>query len=270
MTSPFNQSLPRMANSIIYKYIWTAERTGKKDHNPRVRIIASKDYIWMNNISIPVDWVDEINSVGPGFSISWINQISNKREIVYFCVRSFFGYNTKTRDELINKFQTLTKCSPNESKVLTTSEGTCKPLSESIKAKNQVPNEAVTKDSANSVKSEKNHGICQECNNSNTHILDFFTFYNIVYSYKYETKREVLCAKHLKSRYKTLLLLNALFGSLGLPGIFTSPFVVYKQGIEGKRMGLLSMKYCCFSVFISCLPLVLILGMILLPIMKRL
>jgi hypothetical protein len=152
---------------------------------------------------VPLAWIRAVEPLGPGFEIVWENPIENREESAAFCIlRSGWGYNTKKRDELMQRVRDAV------------SRADARPTPQKI---------AVVEMRAG----------CQVCGEAHAHTFDFDWFTCFVVHFIAKSDRRVLCARHGASRLRLVTLYNTIVGNLGL-GMFVSPVISWRN-IRGVR-----------------------------------
>jgi hypothetical protein len=93
MKSIFEKSKPK--GNIYFKgNLYLADEKGKATNTGSIPIVVGPEYVWLGkSLSIPLDWEINMEPVGPGFGLNWLNPLNNQLEFQYFCFRTFFGYN---------------------------------------------------------------------------------------------------------------------------------------------------------------------------------
>ncbi len=169
--------------------VWNANDKGKDLGTGNNPILVGPEYIWFSkNLSVPIYWVKEIYPVGSGFFLKWHNEINKEEERAVLCVRTFFGYNIKKRDEII---QAIRKAKNIASPVA----GSVELEAELIRAKG-----------------------CEKCGNNEAKLYDFILSSSIGFTWQVRTERLYLCNVHARKAFKKFFRRNTFFGFFGLLG----------------------------------------------------
>ncbi|MGV8039094.1 MAG: hypothetical protein AB2L07_03140 [Thermoanaerobaculaceae bacterium] len=227
-TNPFRQPVPKSGVLLTAK-LWTANHKGKDDSRASLQIMATSEYVWLGrDLSIPVAWLKGLEAVGPGFRLAWSNPIDQSEEHAFFCIRTFFGYNTQKRDELLARLGELAAAS---------------------KA-NPVP--PVVQQTAAVVQ-------CEVCGSPLAEQYNLHWYINVLFYWVSRPDRKLLCRDCASSKVRLMLLSNSLLGSLGFPGAIVGPYTTWVAAQEARRVGLVSLPAGLLLTVMSAAPILAIL-----------
>jgi len=230
-TNPFRQPL-RRGEVDFRTSVYIANAKGKDVSNgSKLAFALNSEYLWIgSDFSVPLAWIEGAQPLGPGFVVIWQNQLNGRREQMALCARRLFGYNLKTRDELVmrvNNARRTAKSRPAPSVV------------------------------ASSVASNR----CERCGAPNAQTQDYVYVVTFLLLFVTKPDRRVVCSHHAR----VLCVLNALFnlvlGSLGIAVIF-APFATLTTTLRLKLMRVLSPGAAYATMFVAIVPWLLILGYI--------
>jgi len=93
MANFFEKPKPKQ-NIFFNGYLYPADDRGKCLNATRMLVVIGPEYVWLGReLSIPLDWSLRMEVLGPGFALSWINPLNQKQEVMFLCIRTFFGYD---------------------------------------------------------------------------------------------------------------------------------------------------------------------------------
>jgi len=223
--SIFREPLPR-TGIVLQQRVWNATPEGKDASRGDFKLIATNEKLWISNVlSIPLSWFVAFEPVGPGFRIRWTNKLTGVEEGATLCVRTFFGYDTARRDELVKQLAEL-----------------------SARARTATPSPAATSPA---------NLRCERCDSTAVTLLDLPKITNFLVYWIHRTDRRLLCAQHAQAAIRANALRNALTGTIGIPGAVVTPLAVWKTAAKlsfGERIALTSL---------AVLPAVLLLAFVL-------
>lgn len=224
--NPYRKRLPSRADRKLSKTVWKANDKGEDSEFSSFRLIASDEYLWLGReFSVPLVWIVRIEQVGPGMAITWKNPIDGESEVSCFCIRTFFGYNTKSLNKLCYDLVSLV-------------------------------DHAHERGPSPEIKATESFPTCQVCSKPEPMQFDFVWVIEIIFIRRTETKRELLCREHGARRLLAIMFANALGGTLGVPGIFLTPKLIHKQGSDGVDRGLIPRWVHVGFVGLSFYPLI--------------
>ena len=175
-----------------------------KDAGGNTDFAIGNEYLWIAfDFSVPLAWITSVQPLGPGFEVAWRNPLENREECAAFCIlRSGWGYNTKKRDELMQRVRDAV------------SKADARPMPEKV---------AIV----------EHHAGCQKCGDPKPHVIDYQWFTCWIGWFISKSDRRVLCARHAASRLRFATLYNSIFGNIGF-GAFVSPVISWRN-IRGVR-----------------------------------
>lgn len=179
--SPFSKEKPK--NNIYYSgRVWNANDDGRCNGLGDHQIFVGPEYVWFSDgFSIPLNWIKQVNSIGPGFKISWYNELNKKTEVIFLCVRVLFGHNESERDEIIRSIQ---------------------------KAKEEFNSEY-------SQKKDNSEIVCYECGDTGARLYDFVAVSSFGFSFSRKVERLLLCKFHARAIFKYYFIRNFVLGFFG-------------------------------------------------------
>jgi len=223
-SNPFGQPLPKQ-NVVFKARLWLANESGKDSSAGDLRAVATRDYLWLGrDLSVPLAWIESVESVGPGFRIQWENKLESVREHGVFCVRTMFGYDKTRRDAVVAQLRELASS-------------------------------AASAGAPAQVRQSESELRCQVCAAPGAQQYDFRRILNVLFYWVSRPERVVLCSDHARGRLLRVLLGNSLFGTLGLPGAFFTPYVVFAEGNIGRERGLITTKAILLLTALATLPI---------------
>ena len=203
--NPFRQKLDRKA-AKVKTTVWSANNQGKDASVGKTDFAFSDQFLWIAwDFSIPLAWIVSVDIIGPGFQVVWDNPIDNHKEAAVFCIRTMFGYNTKDRDDLVQK------------------------LREAVAHAEAMPLPTVAAAAATS-------GTCQRCGVQQALTYDFEWFISVLMYWIKKPSRSVLCRDHAKLRLLLVVVTNFFLGNLGI-GIVMSPIINLANVGEARNKG---------------------------------
>ena len=222
-TNPFRQPLPK-TDIQVKTGVWLARPDGKDSSGGKTKIVANSEYIWFGqDLSVPLAWVSDVSAVGPGFQVVWEDRTSGITEAAVFCIRTFFGYNRKVRDQLVST------------------------LHELVSAARSVG-------APQTIAAAEQASTCEVCGSTGASAYDFEWTINVLLYLIRKPDRRILCKKHATRRLRMVFLSNALFGSLGLPGLFMTPIFTLVQGRAAIRSNLVGVTEVLVFFLVSIVP----------------
>jgi len=218
--------------------LWLAKENGKDASQGETRLTVSQEYLWFGrDLSVPLAWVTQVDPVGPGFRIVWEDRVSGRPEGAVFCIRTMFGYNKKKRDQLVSQLQNLAQAATEQPKPVAV-----------------VQAETLT--------------TCEKCNDMQTYVIDFDWIINVLVYWVRKPDRRILCLNHAAHRFRANLFFNAVLGTLGIPGIIVTPFLVFTAGRQPTKAGFVSPALLVLALLVSVIPALLLTTMIVLLILE--
>lgn len=215
MENVFRDPLPH-AGIEIKQRVWNATVAGKDNSRGDLTLTATKEKLWISNVaSIPLAWFTSFEPVGPGFRIIWLNKVSAKEESATFCIRTFFGYDTVRRDQLLQRLSDL---------AARARERNSTPLCSTVTG-----------------------AVCEQCGVSAV-LVDLPKITNFLVYWIRRTDRRILCVSHARSAIRANAIRNTLMGTVGIPGVFATPRVVWQTAAPLSRQERLTWA------FIAALP----------------
>ncbi len=108
--NPFHQPFPKQG-IVLKARLWPAREDGKNTSvTEDVKAVATSDFLWLGRgLSIPLTWVEEIATVGPGIKVLWHNPLIGADEAAFFCIRTMFGYNKRKTAAFIANLRSLVR-----------------------------------------------------------------------------------------------------------------------------------------------------------------
>jgi len=225
-TNPFRQPL-RSGDVDFRTKVFYADAAGKDRSTVKTDFALNREYLWIaSDFSVPLAWIDSVMPVGPGFTITWKNPVNQKRERANLCARRLFGYNLKTRDELVMR------------------------LNAAVSAAKTRPMPAV----AASAAVMRN---CERCGAMNAQTQDFVYVVTFLLLFISKPDRRQLCAHHTRIIFTLNALFNLVLGSLGIAIIF-APLATIGTARRLRFMRVLSPAQAYTAMAIAALPYLLI------------
>ena len=207
-SNPFRRRLRRKDVSFKTK-VRGANNEGKDNNSGNTDFALNDEYLWISyDFSIPLAWITDVGNLGPGFMISWENPFEHVEETAAFCVRTFFGYNRKRRDELVRR------------------------VLEAAERARQRPQPVVAAAAASIPR-------CQVCGASSPHLYDFQWMFSVGHLLMSKPDRRLLCPPHARWRARLLFASNLITSNLGF-GFFISPVINLanvKEARKGEALG---------------------------------
>ena len=229
-SNPFRKPLRR--KDVSFKTtVRGANEKGKDNDSGNTDFALNDDYLWISyDFSIPLAWINSVRDLGPGFMVSWHNPIENVDEMAAFCVRTFFGYNRKRRDDIVRRVR------------------------EAAQRAHKRPQPVVAATAATIPR-------CQSCGATSPHQYDFqwmFSVGHILYS---KPDRRLLCPRHARWRARLLFASNLITSNLGF-GFFVSPIINLANVKEAQKAGALGRIEAAIWITLGFFPYALIAWML--------
>jgi hypothetical protein len=194
-TNPYRQPRTRSA-SLLKCRIWNATPQGKDDSTGSSQLYANDQFVWLgDSFSVPLAWIVRLSPVGPGFRIEWRDPATGQSDAATFCIRSFFGYDTKQRDRVLDRVHELSRHAASAGGS-TAAAGASAPQ-------------------------------CDVCGVPALEQADFREVRNFFLFFSSKTIRRVVCQSHARRATRETCLHNALLGTWGIPGIVTTPILAW-------------------------------------------
>jgi hypothetical protein len=230
-TNPFRQPL-RRGEVDFQTTVYPATAKGKDSSSGSKNTFAiNNEYLWIaSDFSVPLAWIEGAQPLGPGFVVTWKNQLNGQREHATLCARRLFGYNLKTRDELVIRVNDARRAAKNR------------------------PAPSVV---ASAVASRN----CERCGALNAQTHDFVYVVTFLLLFVSKPDRRVVCAHHARVLSALNALSNLVLGSLGIAVIF-SPLATLATTRRLKFMRVLSPGAAYATMFVAVVPYLLILAYI--------
>lgn len=206
-SNPFRRRLRRKDVTFKTK-VRGANNQGKDNDSGNTDFALNDDYLWISyDFSIPLAWITGVAAVGPGFMVSWNNPIEGVEEAAVFCVRTFFGYNRKRRDDLVRR------------------------VLEACERAHERPQPAVAAAAATIPR-------CQSCGVTSPHQYDFQWMFSVGHLLLSKPDRRLLCPPHARWRARAVFASNLITSNLGF-GFFISPIINLANVKEARKAGAL-------------------------------
>ncbi|MCP4155172.1 MAG: hypothetical protein GY757_46030 [bacterium] len=226
--NPFERKKPKQ--DVYFRgRVWYADEKGKDEGNTPLPIVIGPEYIWFSrDFSIPLAWVTNVQAQGSGFYLEWKNELNGESEGNIFCVRTFFGYNTEKRDEIIEAVREARQH--------------CLSMGQTAETAAAIPK------------------VCEKCQAEDAGLYDFLRVFSYAFNYSVTTKRIVLCKRHGGSAFFKYYFLNLFFGFFGIWGVIgygnwnNAKMLYQNQAITSGRL--------LFYKSLALLPLALLLTLI--------
>ena len=203
-SNPFRRHLRR--KDVSFKTtVRGANSEGKDNNSGNTDFALNEDYLWISyDFSVPLAWITDVGDLGPGFMVGWSNPIERVEEAAAFCVRTFFGYNRKRRDDLVRRVR------------------------EAAERAHQRPQPAIAAAAATIPR-------CQVCSATSPHQYDFEWMFSVGHLLLSKPDRRLLCPKHAGWRARLLFASNLITANLGF-GFFISP-IINLRNVQVARKG---------------------------------
>jgi len=229
-SNPFRRRLRR--KDVTFKTnVRGANAQGKDNNAGNTDFALNDDYLWISyDFSIPLAWITHVGDMGPGFVVSWHNPIEDVEEAAAFCVRTFFGYNRKRRDELVRRVREAAE-----------------------RARNR-PQPAVAAAAAAIPR-------CQVCGVTAPHQCDFEWMFSVGHLFFSKPDRRLLCPKHARWRARLVLASNLITANLGF-GFFVSPIFCIGNVQIARKAGALGRVEAALWITLGFFPYALIAWML--------
>jgi hypothetical protein len=229
-SNPFRRRLRR--KDVSFKTtVRGANSEGKDNDSGNTDFALNDDYLWISyDFSIPLAWITDVGNVGPGFMVSWDNPIEHVEESAAFCVRTFFGYNRKRRDDLVRR------------------------VFEAAERAHKRPQPAVAAAAATIPR-------CQSCGATSPHLYDFQWMFSVVHLLLSKPDRRLLCPNHARWRARLLFASNLVTANLGF-GFFVSPIINLRNVQEARKGDALGRIEAAFWIALGFFPYALIAWML--------
>ena len=221
--SIFRRPFPHFGTAVRLT-VYPADSSGNCIDSKGTTLAVKDGIIWpANNLSLPLTWVENVSPVGPGFSLTWNNEITGKLEIIYYCIPTMFGYNTKIRDQHLEKLRELIR-----------SARSCDPRPE-LSAASAIP-------------------TCDKCGTTDPMQIDSTRIYCLAHIFVRKSDRRLLCEFHARKHAHAVLISNAFLGSWGPQGIISTPLHVWHDGAVLSKKGVISMPLVITLTLIASVP----------------
>jgi hypothetical protein len=229
-TNPFRQPL-RRGEVDFETTVYQADAKGKESSAGKTAFAINSEYLWIaTDFSVPLAWIEGALPLGPGFVVTWQNQLNGQRERATLCARQLFGYNLKTRDELVMRVNTARRAAKNRP------------------APSVVTSAAVSRN-------------CERCGALNAQTQDFIYVVTFLLLFVSKPDRRVVCAHHARILSALNALSNLVLGSLGI-AVFFAPLFTIGTTRRLRFMRVLSPGAAYATMFVAIVPYLLILGYI--------
>jgi hypothetical protein len=237
-SNPFNQPMPKQGILLKVK-LWPAKPDGKDSSaGVTIKAVATHHTIWFGReLSVPLAWISEVSSEGPGIKVTWHNELTGASEVAFFCIRTMFGYNKKKTQALVSSLKNLV---------------------EEARSVGPMPSTAMASEDPR----------CQVCGDPADIQLDFTWIISILLYFSSRPDRRLLCRRHAKRRFIIGMVTNTVLASLGIPGMVLGPYFNYSQGKTGRHLGIISAPSHILFVVASLVPVTLVLGTVAFAIVK--
>jgi len=219
-TNPYRQ--PRAKSDIrLQCRIWNATPKGQDASSGNSQLVANDAFVWLgNDFSVPLQWLTTVRPIGPGFCLEWRDPSTGANESASFCIRTFFGYDTRRRDAVVTALRDLVGSADSAG----------------------VPGASAAASAL----------VCETCGAPAVAQLNVAEVRNLLLLFSSKTRRHVVCPLHARSAVRAACFHNALLGSWGIPGIVTTPL-----GAWSIASGLPAVERV-FWVILSAVPLLLL------------
>jgi hypothetical protein len=221
-SNPFRRRL-RRKDASFKTTVRGANSEGKDNDSGNTDFALNDEYLWLSyDFSVPLAWITNVGNVGPGFMVSWNNPIEGVEEASTFCVRTFFGYNRKRRDELVRR------------------------VLEAAQRAHKRPQPAVAAAAATIPR-------CQSCGITSPHLYDFQWIFSVGHLMLSKPDRRLLCAAHARWRARLLFASNLIAANLGF-GFFVSPIINLSNVQEARKADALGRVEAAFWIILGFFP----------------
>lgn len=177
--------------------VWNADRHGKCTGDGDYTMIVGSEYIWFSVYkTIPLYWVTEVEPVGPGFQITWKNDVNGEIIKNTFCIRKLFFHDEEKRDRIIQAIKL---------------------------AKERAEQTGAQRRDASKL-------VCFECGSTDIDVYNFIKVSSIAFYAERQIDRILLCRKHALPVFKYIFFSNIILSFLGL-----MPFLV-RDNIENVKL----------------------------------
>ena len=229
-SNPFRRPLRR--KDVSFKTtVRGANAQGKDDDSGNTDFALNDEYLWTSyDFSVPLAWIKDVRDVGPGFMVSWNNPIENVNEAAVFCVRTFFGYNRKKRDDLVRRVREAA------------ARAHQRPQPVPVAAAVAIPR-------------------CQACGATSPHQYDFTWMFSVVHFVLTKPDRRLLCPPHARWRARQVFASNLILANLGF-GFFVSPIFAIANRLEARKGDALGRFEAALWVTLAFFPYALIAWML--------
>jgi hypothetical protein len=226
-TNPFRQRL-RKRDVAFHTVVRLANESGKDSSGGNTDLALSDDFLWIAyDFSIPLQWLTSVETLGPGFLVAWDNPLKNVREAATFCVRRFFGYDLKKRDDIVAR------------------------VDRARAAAEQRPAPAILSSPAAS-------RSCESCGDRDARAYDFQWVFTFAMVFLTKPDRRTLCAAHARWRLLLNAASNLVLGTFGF-GVFVAPAATFSATRQLYRAKALPFAAAAIVATIALIPYMLIL-----------
>jgi hypothetical protein len=220
--NPLRKPKPSRVERLFEGRFYFTDEKGRLAGDLGTTVYLTAEFLWLSaELAVPLGAIDSMQVVEKRglpprrfLQISYLNPITNEREVVFLCKFDVLGvgfYRRRPLEDLIRRIEeTRARLGP--------SAATAGSSTETLQSLHSPAAPSQELD------------CCEVCGGKPAYYIGyFFSISAIVLSYRSDAKRRIHCRKHNALHGIFYYLVTAVTGWIGI-GIFTYPFVVFGAG----------------------------------------